>query len=56
MTDPPDHPPAPTEGPPCAPLSDDVQDQIVSTMTLSGGQTLEETTVPITNRYETTSD
>jgi hypothetical protein len=36
-----------------APLPDDVK--VESTTTLSGGQTLEETTGPITNRYETTS-
>ncbi|MGW7511252.1 hypothetical protein ACWGJ0_26580 [Streptomyces massasporeus] len=37
-----------------APLPDDVQDQVESTATLSGGQTLEDATGPITNRYETT--
>ncbi|WP_159391800.1 hypothetical protein [Streptomyces viridochromogenes] len=39
-----------------APLPDDVQDQVESTTTLSGGQSLDDTTGPITNRYETTSD
>ncbi|MEU3855679.1 hypothetical protein [Streptomyces sp. NPDC029554] len=39
-----------------APVPEDVQDQVESTTTLSGGQTLEETTGPITNRYETTSN
>jgi hypothetical protein len=36
-----------------APLPDDIE--VESTTTLSGGQTLEETVGPITNRYETTS-
>ena len=37
-----------------APLPDDIE--VESTTTLSDGQSLEETTGPITNRYETASE
>uniref|UniRef100_A0AAU1HWY6 Uncharacterized protein n=1 Tax=Streptomyces sp. NBC_00180 TaxID=2903632 RepID=A0AAU1HWY6_9ACTN len=37
-----------------APLPDDVE--VYSRVTLSGGESLETTNGPITNRYETTAD
>jgi hypothetical protein len=37
-----------------APLPDDIE--VESTVTLSGGETLEETNGEITNRYETSSN
>lgn len=39
-----------------APLPEDVQDQIESTTTVSGGQTLEETHGPFHDRYITGDD